>query len=154
MLGRIESGDAIQGVSVQKTFRIPMLRSLILACGAALVIFLAGLPPTVATPPAAPVVPTVNAELGACSAEFTVKDGQQKPIYGVKIDVTFKYGFLNLHKESLEVYTNSDGKGRFEGLPNYLKKPLVFHVQHGDQQKTVTDDPGVTCNASEPVVLP
>lgn len=99
-------------------------------------------------------VPTINGDEGDCSAEFVVTNGEQKPIYNVKIDLTFHYGFMNLHKESLEVFTNSDGKARFLGLPNTAKKPLAFHLQSGDRQKTVTDDPGVTCNATESVVLP
>jgi hypothetical protein len=105
-------------------------------------------------PPVTPVVPTVNAEVGACSADFVVKDGNQKPLYGAKIEVRFHYGFLNLHKVSLEAYTNADGKARFEGLPEDVKKPLAFRIRYGDRQKTVTDDPGVTCTASKSVVLP
>lgn len=139
---------------MQKFFRFPLLRSVLLTGTVAVFLFHSDRLPALPAPLPAPVVPTVNADLGACSADFTVKDGQGKAIYGVKIDVTFRYGFLNLHKESLEVYTNSDGKGRFEGLPGSVKKPLEFRIQHGDRQKTVTDDPGVTCNASESVVLP
>lgn len=101
-----------------------------------------------------PVIPTVDAGLGNCSAFFTVVDGEQKPIYNVKISVTFRYGFFNFRKQDLVVYTNSDGQGRFQGLPTAVKKPLVFSFQIGDRQKSVTDDPGVTCTSKETVVLP
>ncbi|HVB98685.1 MAG TPA: hypothetical protein VNJ12_05040, partial [Candidatus Dormibacteraeota bacterium] len=91
---------------------------------------------------------------GPCSADFVVKDGQDKPIYNAQLNMTFRYGFLNLHKESLEVSTNSDGKARFIGLPSFPKDPFEFRVHYRDRRKTVTDDPGVTCHAVQSVVLP
>lgn len=109
--------------------------------------------PAVSARPVTPVVPTVNAGVGACSVEFTVRDGNRKPLYGAKIDVKFRYGFLNLHKVSLEAYTNAAGKARFEGLPEEVKKPLAFRIGYGDRQKSVRDDPGVTCRARISTVL-
>lgn len=101
-----------------------------------------------------PKIPTVNADVGGCTADFTVQNGNHKPLYSARISVTFRYGFLNLHKASLEAYTNSQGLARFEGLPDAPKHPLDFHIRFGDRQKTVTDNPGNVCNQNFTVVLP
>lgn len=101
-----------------------------------------------------PKTPAVNAGVGSCSADFVVQNGSRKPLYGARIDLTFRYGFLNLHKVSLEAFTDSKGRARFEGLPNQSKKPLVFEIRSGDRQKRVTDDPLATCKAAYSVVLP
>lgn len=102
----------------------------------------------------APGVPTVNADVGGCTADFTVQNGNHKPLYDAKVSVTFRYGFLNLHKASLEAFTNSNGKARFEGLPDAPKKALEFRILYGDRQKTVSDNPGNVCNEDFTVVLP
>jgi hypothetical protein len=101
-----------------------------------------------------PKVPTVNADVGGCTADFTVENGNHKPLYDAKVSVKFRYGFLNLHKASLEAFTNSKGKARFEGLPDAPKKPLEFRILYGNRQKTVTDNPGNVCNEDFTVVLP
>lgn len=95
----------------------------------------------------APDVPTVNASIGDCRADFTVKDGAGKPLYNAKIDISIKYGFMNTHKTDLESNTNTDGKARFIGLPNYSKKPLEFVVTSGTVSRTLTDNPTDTCKA-------
>jgi hypothetical protein len=58
-----------------------------------------------------------------------------------------------MRKTDLQVGTNSDGKARFTGLPNFSKKPLAFHIKSGTVSKTVTDDPETNCNAVYDVVL-
>ena len=98
-------------------------------------------------------VATVDAGLGACRADFTVKDGAGRPIYGAKINVSIKYGFLNKREIDLEDATNSDGKALFTGLPNFPKKPLDFTVSNGSASKTVTDDPFAICRAVFEVIL-
>lgn len=100
-----------------------------------------------------PEVATVDAGLGACRAGFTVKDGSGKPIYGAKINVSIKYGFLNKREIDLEDATNSDGEALFTGLPNFPKKPLDFTVTSGSASKTVTDDPAAICRAVFDVTL-
>ncbi len=100
-----------------------------------------------------PEVPVVDGGLGSCRADFTVKDGSDKPIYNAKIHVTIKYGFLSKRKAELEVGTNSDGKARVTGLPNLPKRPLEFSVKSGTVEKTVTDDPSNNCNATFDVTL-
>jgi len=100
-----------------------------------------------------PEIPVVDGGLGSCRADFTVKDGSDKPIYNAKIHVTIKYGFLNKRKAELEVGTNSDGKASVTGLPNLPKRPLEFIVKSGTIEKTLTDDPSDTCNATFDVIL-
>ena len=100
-----------------------------------------------------PEVPVVDAGLGSCRADFTVKDGTGKPIFNAKVSLTIKYGFLNKRKTQVEVGTNSDGKARVTGLPSLPKKPLEFFVKSGTVSTTVTDDPETNCNAVFEVTL-
>ena len=98
-------------------------------------------------------VPAVKADVGPCSADFTVTDGENKPIFDAKIQARVRYGFMSKRKTDLEVGTNSDGKARVEGLPDKAKKPLEFHVRHGEFLKSVTQDPASDCHANFTVVL-
>ena len=98
-------------------------------------------------------VPVVDGGIGLCKADFTVKDGDGKPLYDAKISVTLKYGFWSKRKTDLQVGTNSDGKARVTGLPDLPKKPLEFTIKSGTVMKSVTDDPSATCNATFDVTL-
>lgn len=98
-------------------------------------------------------VATVDAGLGSCQANFTVKDGAGKPIYNSKISVLIKYGFMNLRQTDLEAYTNTEGQASFTGLPNFPKKPLLFNISSGTVSKTITDDPTGVCNGVFNVTL-
>jgi hypothetical protein len=100
-----------------------------------------------------PEVPTVDAGIGSCRADFSVKDGDGKPLYDAKINITIKYGFMNLRKAQLETPTNTNGQARFTGLPNFSKKPLQFVITSGTVTKTETDDPASNCNAVFNVTL-
>lgn len=100
-----------------------------------------------------PDIPTVNAGIGSCRADFNVKDGAGKPLYNAKIDITIKYGFMNARKAELEAPTNTNGQARFTGLPNFSKKPLEFVITSGTVSKTETDDPATNCNAVYNVTL-
>ena len=104
---------------------------------------------------AAPVdLPVIKGELGPCSADFTVLDSNNKPLYDAKIHVTIFYGFMNKRRSDLEIGTNSDGKARIEGLPDKLKKPpLEFSIRAGDLTKSVTQNPATDCHASFNVQL-
>src|SRR5947209_20044044 len=70
-----------------------------------------------------PQIPVVDGGLGSCSADFTVKDGSDKPLYNAKIHVLLKYGSLSKRKTELEVGTNSDGKARMTRLRRMPQKP-------------------------------
>jgi hypothetical protein len=101
-------------------------------------------------------VPVGRAELGPCTADFTVKDSSNKPIYDARINVIIRYGFLSLRKLEIEVGTNNDGKARFEGLPAKSKRPIEFTIRlssSSNQTKTVSFDPAAQCHANFDVVL-
>jgi hypothetical protein len=92
-------------------------------------------------------VPTASAGMGPCTADFTVVDTANKPVYDAKIHAKVKYGFMSKRDTDLEISTNSDGKARIEGLPIKLKKPpLEYTVQSGGVSKTVTNDPAAECH--------
>jgi len=103
---------------------------------------------------AAVEVPVIKGDLGPCSADFTVFDSNNKPVYDAKIHVTILYGFMNKRTSDLEIGTNSDGKARIEGLPDKLKKPpLEFRIRSGNSRKSVTQDPATDCHATFNVQL-
>src|SRR5579884_3339085 len=81
---------------------------------------------------AAKEVPSIDGGLGPCTADFTVNDPSNAPVYDAKIKVRIKYGFGNFHKLDLELGTNADGKARVTGLPDKLNHGLYFHATKGD----------------------
>ena len=106
--------------------------------------------------PAEVQVPVIKADVGTCTADFTVKDNENKPIYDAKIRVSIRYGFMGQKKTDLEIGTNSDGKARFEGLPDPRKKPrgpFEYQIRSGELTKTVVQDPLVQCDAKFDVVM-
>lgn len=102
---------------------------------------------------AAADVPVVKGELGPCSADFSVTDSANQPLYDAKIQVTVRYGFMGKRKSDLEIGTNSEGKARFEGLPSKVKKPLEFKTRHGQYTQTVMHNPAIDCQARFAVIL-
>jgi hypothetical protein len=99
-------------------------------------------------------VPTASAGMGPCTADFTVVDTANKPVYDAKIHAKVKYGFMSKRDTDLEVGTNSDGKARMEGLPDKLKKPpMEFTIQSGGATKSVTNDPAANCHPTFAVTL-
>jgi hypothetical protein len=98
-------------------------------------------------------IPSVDGAIGSCSADFTITDADRKPVYNAKIKVHIAYGFLSVRKLDLEVSTNVDGKARFTGIPNRLKRPLTFEASEGDREAEVTDDPSATCQAQFAMTL-
>ena len=98
-------------------------------------------------------VPVIDGAIGSCSADFIITDAANAPIYNAKINVHIAYGFGSFHKLDLEVSTNAEGKARFTGLPNRLKRDLTFHASEGGREGEVTDDTAKTCNAQFTVAL-
>jgi len=99
-------------------------------------------------------VPTISGGMGSCTADFTVVDASNKPIFDAKIHLKVKYGFMSKRDTDLEVGTNSDGKARIEGLPQKLKKPpMEFTIRSGDLTKSVTNDPAANCHPTFAVTL-
>lgn len=99
-------------------------------------------------------VPAVNAALGPCSVAFTVGQNVNQPIYNAQISVRIAYGFMGMKKMDLQIGTNSQGKARFEGLPNKVHNPpLTFVVKHEGRTKSVEYWPRVRCHAQYSVIM-
>ena len=95
----------------------------------------------------------ISADIGPCTAQFTVTDAAHKPVYDAKIHTVIRYGFMSKRKMELEIGTDADGKAKFLGLPHEVKKPLEFGVSYKELMTTVTLDPAVNCQAVFDVVL-
>jgi hypothetical protein len=106
---------------------------------------------------AAPVdpktIPVIDGGIGPCSADFTVTDTAQAPVYAANIKVHIAYGFMYLHKLDLEVGTNASGKARFIGLPDRTKQGLFFRASEGSREASAFDDPAKTCKTEFTVAL-
>ena len=99
-------------------------------------------------------VPTVSAGLGPCTADFTVVDAANKPVYDSKVHLKMKYGFMSKRDTDLEVATDNNGKARMEGLPDKLKKPpMEFTITKDTASQTVTADPATNCHSTFAVTL-
>ena len=98
-------------------------------------------------------VPVVDGEIGPCSVAFTIKDSTGAPVYDAKIRVHIAYGFFSAHKLDLEVGTNIDGKARFSGLPDRVKRTLLFEASQGGREGEASWDPAEGCKAERAVTL-
>jgi ABC-type Fe3+-hydroxamate transport system substrate-binding protein len=98
-------------------------------------------------------IPVVDGGIGPCSAEFTVTDAAGTPVYAASIKVHIAYRFMSAHKLDLEVGTNSDGKARFTGFPERVKRGLYFEASEGDRTAEAFDDPANTCKTQFTLVL-
>jgi hypothetical protein len=98
-------------------------------------------------------IPVIDGALGPCTADFTITGSDNKPVYLAKIKVHIAYGFMSTRKLDLEVSTNVDGKARFTGLPDRVKRGLFFEAAEGDRIGNAFDDPSKTCQAQFAVTL-
>jgi hypothetical protein len=99
-------------------------------------------------------VPVVDGALGPCSLELTVNTADGKPVYAATVKVHIPYGFGGFHKLDLEAGTNSEGKVKFTGLPNRVRRPpLEFDASKGDLVGVVEYDPAAQCRAIRSVRL-
>jgi hypothetical protein len=98
-------------------------------------------------------IPVINGDIGPCSSEFTVKDRAGAPVYAAKIRVHIAYGFASAHKLDLEVGTNVDGKARFEGLPNRVKRPLRYEASQDEREGSAVYDPADNCKSEQVIVI-
>jgi hypothetical protein len=98
-------------------------------------------------------IPVIDGGVGPCSAEFTVTDTAQAPVYAATISVHIAYGFMYLHKLDLQVGTNASGQARFTGLPDRTKQGLFFHASEGGREGSAFVDPAKTCKAQLTIQL-
>jgi hypothetical protein len=104
-------------------------------------------------PAKAPDVTLMKAALGgSCSADFTVKGADGKPVYAAMVHVKVRYGFAGVKRADLEVGTSSEGKARIEGLPDKAK-PMTYDVRKDDKKAEVTQDVSDTCHATFDLVI-
>ena len=99
-------------------------------------------------------IPKISGDLGECTADLLVTDVRNKPFYNAKISTEIKYGFGGLHRNTLEIYTNSDGRARFEGLPRKSRGPLSFTVNYNGRATAVVVEPRDNCHGSYTAILP
>lgn len=118
-----------------------------------LLILLALLTSALAQTPDPHSIPSVDAGISTCTADFTITDTANKPVYSAKVKVHIAYGFASMHKLDLEVGTNIDGKARFTGLPNRIKNGLFFEASEGDRAGNAFDDVSKTCQDQFTIVL-
>jgi hypothetical protein len=109
--------------------------------------------PALAQKPDPKSIPVIDGGIGPCTADFTITDADNKPIYLAKIKVHVAYGFMSTRKLDLEVSTNVDGKARFTGLPDRVKRGLFFEASEGDRSGNAFDDPEKTCQAQFAITL-
>lgn len=118
-----------------------MLRNLPALCG---ILFLAIL----CAAQSSTDIPKVDGALGICSLDVTVNTADGKPVYAAHVKVHIAYGMGGFRKLDLEAGTNADGKVKFTGLPNRVRRPpLEFEATKDDLTGTATFDPAAQCRA-------
>jgi len=104
--------------------------------------------------PKADDIPVTDGTSGPCSVELTVTDSDGKPVYAARIDVPLAYGAFGAHKLDMGVYTNTQGKAKFTGIPAKVKKPPVeFNAKKDDLVGVATMDPVTECQAKHDIVM-
>lgn len=78
---------------------------------------------------------------------------KRKPLYKAKIETLIKYGFGGFHRLTLELYTDVDGRARFEGLPERPRQPLAFEVTYEGRSTTVIVHPVQKCHGSYEAIV-
>jgi len=99
-----------------------------------------------------PEVAVLKAGLGPCSADFTVKDSDGKPVYAAAIHVRMRYGMMGVKRMDLEVGTNERGLARIEGLPTKARL-LVYDIQKAGLKATVEQNLTASCFARFEAIL-
>src|SRR5882724_923029 len=111
------------------------------------------------TPPTQPPaqtedVPVTDGGAGPCSVELTVTGADAKPVFSALINVHMAYGFVGAHKLDMGVYTNTQGKGKFIGIPAKVRNPPIeFHATKGTLAGTAIMDPAAECQAKREITL-
>ena len=112
-------------------------------------------PPQAAAPaagPATPELPVLDAKLGACTADFTVKNAAGAPVSLALIHVQVRYGPLNVKRMDLEGGSNVEGKARVTGLPDKARR-MTWDITKDDKKTVVDQDVEKTCQGKFDVTL-
>jgi hypothetical protein len=135
---------------------ILMNKSLLFACclvviGGAIVFAFAQTP---STSPAVQAVPVMDGGAGPCSCDLTITMPDGKPAAATDVKVHIAYGFGGFHRLDLEAGANVDGKVRFTGLPERVKRPpLEFRASKDQLAGVATFDPLTECQAKREITL-
>jgi hypothetical protein len=105
-----------------------------------------------ATLPSTPELPVLDARLGGCTADFTVKGPDGTPVYLALVHVRVRYGALGIKRMDLEVGTNSEGKARVKGLPDEARL-MAWDITKDDKKTVVDQDVKKTCQGKFDVTL-
>jgi hypothetical protein len=99
------------------------------------------------------MTPVMDGGAGPCSLELTVShDG--KPAIAAEVKVHIAYGFAGIRKLDLDAYTGNDGKLKFTGLPDRVKRPpLTFRAAKDKLYGTASYDPENECHEKLDIVL-
>ena len=97
-------------------------------------------------------IPVLKADLGACTADFTVTDATGAPVYSATIHARIRYGVMGVKRMDVEIGTNSDGKARFEGLPAKARL-IAYDVSKDAKSAAVSQKVPKQCNSSFAPVL-
>jgi hypothetical protein len=109
---------------------------------------------TAGSPPSdAKAVPVIDGGAGPCTADFTITDANGAPVYAAKIKVHIAYRFGSFHRLDLELGTDSNGKARFTGLPDRVKRGMYFEASEGERSGEAFDDPSTNCKATFTIAL-
>ena len=105
------------------------------------------------TPDTSQMTPVMDGGAGPCSLELSVShDG--KPAIAAEVKVHVAYGFAGIRKLDLDAYTGNDGKLKFTGLPDRVKRPpLNFHAVKDKLYGTASFDPENECHEKLDIVL-
>ena len=98
------------------------------------------------TPAVEPEVAVLKAGLGPCSADFAIKDADDKPVYAAAIHVRIRYGLWGVKRMDLEVGTNERGLARIEGLPAKARL-LVYDIQKNGLKASIEQNVADSCHA-------
>ena len=98
-------------------------------------------------------IPTVDAEAGPCSVEFTAYDGSGHTVYGAQIQVHVEYGIFGLRQLDLQVGTDAPRKARFEGLPDDTDGALFFEADTDELKGVAVYYPSWECHATHSLYM-
>jgi hypothetical protein len=99
------------------------------------------------------MTPVMDGGAGPCSLELTVSH-EGKPAVAAHVKVHIAYGFGGIRKLDLDAYTGNDGKLKFTGLPDRVKRPpLEFHAAKDKLVGLATYDPESECHEKLDIVL-
>jgi hypothetical protein len=105
------------------------------------------------SPDSSQMTQVMDGGAGPCSLELSVS-ANGKPSVAAHVWVHIVYGFGGIRKLDLDAYTGNDGKLKFTGLPDRVKRPpLKFRAAKDQMSGTAVYDPETECKAKLDLVL-